>query len=59
MPMSDTSAYEYQPEEKMTISRFNQIMSEIEQSEIITKEEVSFEHVDCGSGACPIDFKVN
>ena len=21
------------------------------------KEEVSFEHIDCGSGACPIDFK--
>lgn len=59
MPMSDTSAYEYQPEEKMTISRFNQIMSEIEQSETNTKEDVSFEHVDCASGACPVDFKVN
>jgi len=60
MPQTDTSAYEYQPEEKMTSSRYNQIMSEIMTDEKIEKkEEVSFEHVDCQSGACPVDFRTN
>lgn len=58
MPQTDTSAYEYQPEEKMTISRYHQVMSEIIADEE-EKEDVSFEHVDCQSGACPVDFKVN
>lgn len=57
MPLTDTSAYEYQPEEKMTISRYHQVMSEIQSEEEI--EDVSFDHVDCGSGACPVDFKGN
>ena len=51
---------EYQPEEMMTTSRYQQIVREIELSSlgaIEKKEEVSFEHIDCGSGACPIDFK--
>ncbi len=57
MPMTDTSAYEYQPEEKMTTSRYNQVISEIQSDEEDTVEEVSMVHVDCQSGACPIDFK--
>lgn len=59
MPQTDTSAYEYQPEERMTTSRYHQIMSEIMSNETPVKEEVSFEHIDCKSGACPIDFKEN
>lgn len=59
MPQTDTSAYEYQPEEMMTTSRYQQIMREIEntgdQSEI-KKEGVELVHVDCASGACPVDF---
>ena len=54
MPQTDTSAYEYQPEEVMTTSRYQQIMREIEEG---VEEDVAFEHIDCGSGACPIDFK--
>lgn len=60
MPQTDTSAYEYQPEEMMTTSRYQQIVREIEktsQNLDIEKEDVAFEHIDCGSGACPIDFK--
>jgi hypothetical protein len=60
MPQTDSSAYEYQPEEVMTTSRYQQIISEIEKTSHNseeTKEDVSFEHIDCGSGACPIDFK--
>lgn len=56
MPQSDTSAYEYQPEERMTVSRYHQILSEIVNEDTV-KEDVSFEHVDCSSGACPVDFK--
>ena len=62
MPQTDSSAYEYQPEEVMTTSRYQQIISEIEKTSHTedtkdTKEDVAFEHIDCGSGACPIDFK--
>jgi hypothetical protein len=60
MPQTDTSAYEYQPEEMMTTSRYQQILREIEitsQGKGEEKEDVAFEHIDCGSGACPIDFK--
>ena len=60
MPQTDTSAYEYQPEEMMTTSRYQQIVREIQISSMDSddyKEEVAFEHIDCGSGACPIDFK--
>ena len=60
MPQTDTSAYEYQPEEMMTTSRYQQIVREIEKSSLhleTQKEDVAFEHIDCGGGACPIDFK--
>jgi adenosylcobalamin-dependent ribonucleoside-triphosphate reductase len=57
MPLTDTSVYEYRPEEKMTISRYHQVMSEIQSEE--ENEDVSFVHVDCSSGACPVDFKNN
>ena len=57
MPQTDASAYEYQPEEMVTSSRYQQIINEIEKSnQTEVKEDVAFEHIDCGSGACPIDF---
>lgn len=54
MPQSDSSAYEYQPEEPTTRARYESIMSAIKDD--ATKEDIGFEHVDCGSGACPISF---
>lgn len=59
MPQADTSAYEYQPEEIITTSRYQEIIRQITEADTVkeTKEDVSFEHVDCQSGACPIDFK--
>lgn len=54
MPQSDTSAYEYQPEEPVTKHEFELIAQAIQESEV--KEDVDFAHIDCGSGACPIDF---
>lgn len=55
MPQADTSAYEYQPEQPVTKHEFEMIAAAIQQSEI--KEEIGLEHVDCSSGACPIDFR--
>ncbi len=49
MPQSDTSAYEYQPEEKMTVSRYNQVMNEIQGAE---DEDVALENLECAKGAC-------
>lgn len=55
MPQTDASAYEYQPEEAMTSSRYQQIMSEIQNAEE-QKEHVDFVHVDCKNNVCPVDF---
>lgn len=54
MPQTDSSAYEYQPEQPVTKHEYEMICAAIEKSEI--KEEVGMEHVKC-DGACPVDFK--
>ncbi len=54
MPQTDTSAYEYQPEQPVTKQQFELIAAAIENDNV--KEDIGFEHVDCGAGACPIDF---
>lgn len=54
MPQADTTAYEYQPEEPVTRERFDSIVAGIKDDSF--KQDIGFEHVDCGSGACPIDF---
>ena len=55
MPKEDGSVYEYTPEEAVTKHQYEMIASAIRADEE-TKEDVGFEHVDCASGACPIDF---
>ena len=61
MPQSDTSAYEYLPEEPVTKARFEAIVAAIKADEEASdvQEEVGMEHVDCASGACPINFGAN
>lgn len=54
MPQADTSAYEYQPEQPVTKAEFEMIAAAIANDDV--EEDIGFEHVDCGSGACPIDF---
>jgi hypothetical protein len=58
MPQEDDgeSAYEYLPEEPVTKAQFELIANAIK-ADTDLKEEVGVEHVDCASGACPIDFK--
>lgn len=57
MPQSDTSAYEYQPEEPVTKHEFEMIAQAIIESDV--KEDVGQEHVECAGGACPISFGEN
>jgi hypothetical protein len=53
MPQIDTTAYEYQPEEPITRERYEELMAHITQMQ----EEIDRSHLDCSSGACPIDFR--
>jgi hypothetical protein len=53
MPQEDTSAYEYLPETQVTKAEFERIAASIDR---VVHEEVDRAHVDCASGACPIDF---
>lgn len=54
MPQTDASAYEYQPEEPVTKEQYELVTRSIKASAV--KEDIAFEHVDCGAGGCPIDF---
>jgi hypothetical protein len=56
MPQADTTAYEYQPEQPVTKLEFEKIASAIANDNSV-KEDIGMEHVDCGAGACPIDFR--
>lgn len=57
MPQTDTSAYEYQPEQPVTKHEFDLIAAAITAANSEIKEDIGMEHVDCSSGACPIDFR--
>lgn len=60
MPQSDTSAYEYLPEQPVTKHEFESIVNAIKKDESNElQEDVGMEHVDCASGACPINFGGN
>lgn len=56
MPKEDESSYEYLPEEVVTQDQYEEICRNIEQS---LQEDISKEHIDCESGACPINFREN
>lgn len=53
MPQTDATAYEYQPEEPITPAQYLELVSRI----TVANEDIGLEHVDCASGACPIDFR--
>ena len=57
MPQTDSSAYEYQPEQPLPKGEYEKIVSQLKLQDQALKEDISFEHVDCGNGACPVDFK--
>jgi hypothetical protein len=53
MPQQDSTAYEYQPEQPVTISEFMKALQEIEADESLL-EDIDYEHLKCDNGACPI-----
>jgi len=55
MPQEDCSSYEYLPEEPISQEEYSRLVRHIR----FMDEEVSREHIDCSTGACPIDFKDN
>ena len=54
MPQEDRSSYEYLPEESVTKAEYENFVRHITS---LLKEDVDKAHVECSSGACPIDFK--
>lgn len=56
MPQEDQSSFEYLPEEMITKAKYEEIAHSIHKTLV---EDISFEHVDCEGGACPIDFKID
>lgn len=54
MPQEEMVSYEYSPEEPITLEEYDEWMSQINSKE---DEDVSREHLECGTGGCPIDFK--
>lgn len=54
MPKIDLTAYEYQPEEAVTIGQFTQVINEISKDEGDVLEDISLDHLKCDNGACPI-----
>lgn len=53
MPQQEMTAYEYQPEQPVTISEFMKVLNEIESDEELF-EDIDYEHLKCENGACPI-----
>lgn len=53
MPQIDTTAFEYQPEEAVTIAVFEAVRQTIRDAMV---EDIGKEHVKCEGGACPVDF---
>lgn len=54
MPAEDSSSYEYLPEEPVSHADYLKITRGIKQQ---LAEDVDRAHIDCSSGACPVDFK--
>jgi len=54
MPQINSEVYEYTPEQAVTKAEYELISAAIK--EVALKEDVGFEHVDCGTGGCPVDF---
>lgn len=51
MPQVDMTAYEYQPEEPVSATKFANIVANIKDEMV---EDIDLEHLKCESGACPI-----
>jgi adenosylcobalamin-dependent ribonucleoside-triphosphate reductase len=52
MPQQDVTAYEYQPEEAVTIGDFTKVLNEITGEDF--EEDIDLDTLKCQAGACPI-----
>jgi len=55
MPQVNDTAYEYVPEQAVSRAEYDRIVSGINIAGV--HEDVGFEHVDCGTAGCPVDFR--
>lgn len=53
MPQQEMTAYEYQPEQAVTINEFMRVLKEITEEDLLV-EDIDLESLKCDSGACPI-----
>jgi hypothetical protein len=62
MPQADTASYEYQPEQSVTKAEYENLLNKVidafatKTAGASVREDVGREHIDCSSGACPVDF---
>lgn len=54
MEQEDSSSHEYLPEQQVTKAEYESVCNQIQKT---MNEDISFEHVDCASGACPVEFR--
>jgi ribonucleoside-triphosphate reductase (formate) len=54
MPQENDVAYEYLPEEAITKAQFEEVAYNIHK---VLSEDIGREHLDCATGACPIDIR--
>lgn len=55
MPQEEVISAEYQPEQPISLEEYNEWMSVIQPIE--EGEDIGREHLECGTGGCPIDIK--
>lgn len=51
----ESSPYEYLPEEPISREKYEELIAVVRAGEML-KEGIGFEHIDCSTGACPVDF---
>ena len=54
MPQTDSSAYEYQPEESITKAKYEEMSVVIRET---IEEDIGKEHLGCDNGACPVNYR--
>jgi adenosylcobalamin-dependent ribonucleoside-triphosphate reductase len=56
MPQEEIISYEYTPEQMISKGEYEEISRNIKQE---VEEDIDFAHIDCSTGACPIDYVEN
>lgn len=59
MPVSSTTAYEYNPEQGVLREEYMEMLARIQEAAVAVTEGVAREHVDCASGGCPVAWDEN